>query len=74
VPLVRSKARPERHFADSSITVRLAIMRLVRTWLTPFLRRERVRRAKARRAARAPTLGAHERALPTVTRQTNLLQ
>jgi hypothetical protein len=46
---VRSKARPERHVADSFITVRLAIARLVRTWLAPVVRREIARRARVKR-------------------------
>ena len=46
---VRSRARPAHHFADSFVTVRLAIARLVGAWLTSFVRRERVRRARARR-------------------------
>jgi Transposase DDE domain len=56
VTLVRSRARPERHVADSFITVRLAITRLVRAWLAPVVRRERARRARARR--RKAALGA----------------
>jgi hypothetical protein len=56
VPLVRSKARPERHFADYFITVRLAITRLVRAWLALVVRREPARRARARR--RKAELGA----------------
>ncbi|MCU0682481.1 MAG: hypothetical protein MUF34_09535 [Polyangiaceae bacterium] len=49
VPLVRSKARPERHFADSFITVRVVITRLVRAWLAPLVRRELARRTRGRR-------------------------
>jgi hypothetical protein len=48
VPLVRSRARPERHVADSFLTVRLAITRLVRAWLAPLVRRELARRARGR--------------------------
>ena len=33
VPIVRSRARPERHFANSFATLRLAIARYVATWL-----------------------------------------
>jgi hypothetical protein len=62
---VRSKARPERHFADSFLTVRLAIARLVRVWLAPFVRRERDRRARARGKRGMTALGA---------RSANLLQ
>lgn len=33
VDLVRSRSRPERHFADSFITARLAIARVLVSWL-----------------------------------------
>ena len=33
VPTVRTAARPERHFADSFITVRLAVARVLTRWL-----------------------------------------
>src|ERR1700723_3737346 len=33
VPLVRTRSRPERHFADSFTTIRLAIARALALWL-----------------------------------------
>ena len=33
VPLVRTPSRPERHFADSFVTIRLAIARILACWL-----------------------------------------
>ena len=47
---VRSSARPERHFTDSFITLRLAIARLARAWLEPSLRPVAVGLAPAPRA------------------------
>jgi hypothetical protein len=53
-PTTRSSSRPERHFADSSITVRLAIARVLATWLPrcPLCHHQQNRRSCARRGER----------------------
>ena len=59
IQLVRTTERPERHFADSFITVRLAIARATTTWLPrcPCCHRnDTSRRGRPPRPSRTPIL------------------
>jgi hypothetical protein len=56
VETVRSKARPERHFADSFITICLAIERVLTTWLPRCPLCQRPRKSPSTYGARAPLI------------------
>jgi hypothetical protein len=51
---VRTSERPERHFADSFATVRLALRKVVRAWVEAFVGPPVSRRKKASADALAP--------------------
>ena len=56
--VVRTSERPERHFADSFATVRLALRKVVREWVEAFVGPLVSSRKKA--LAPTPTASTHD--------------